>query len=286
MSYYYKYDFVSPAPLYAKVREELKSYFDSGAVDDLLFPTWTNDCIRKLGKVSYQVKSTLLHITDYQERLPDDFHKVKEAWACIPGKSVVYEHPSYIYQECITSADLVGSNIPDTCDTCNDYPSTIKVVYKFKDSEVIHYHGRSHLLKPGNLPTKECCVPHCENFYSTSSDIFDIHGNKFTTNFREGHVYLVYHAHERDSEGNRLIIEDIQVQNYIEAYLKFKLFEQLSNTVTDETFKQIAFKLERAERAKDEAWVIADTWTKKETVERKQLAKKRALNQNRMYDIR
>ena len=30
MSYYYKYDFVSPEPLYATVKEELKSYFDTG----------------------------------------------------------------------------------------------------------------------------------------------------------------------------------------------------------------------------------------------------------------
>ena len=28
MSYYYKYNFISPEPIYATVKEELKSYFD------------------------------------------------------------------------------------------------------------------------------------------------------------------------------------------------------------------------------------------------------------------
>ena len=30
MSYYYKYDFVSPEPLYATVKEELKSHISEG----------------------------------------------------------------------------------------------------------------------------------------------------------------------------------------------------------------------------------------------------------------
>jgi hypothetical protein len=36
--------------LYATVKEELKSYFDTGAVDDLLFPTYVNKCLSNLVK--------------------------------------------------------------------------------------------------------------------------------------------------------------------------------------------------------------------------------------------
>ena len=58
MSYYYKYSFISPEPLYATVKEELKSYFDTGAVDDLMFGTWTDKALRKLGKSSYSIAET------------------------------------------------------------------------------------------------------------------------------------------------------------------------------------------------------------------------------------
>jgi len=82
MSYYYKYQFISPESVYAIVREELKSYFDTGAVDDLMFPTYLNKCLNKLGKSSYAISETVLHIENFEARLPDNFRAVREPWMC------------------------------------------------------------------------------------------------------------------------------------------------------------------------------------------------------------
>ena len=60
MSYYNKYNFVSAEPTYAIVKEELKSYFDTGAVDDLLFPTYLNKCLDKLGKATHAIVPVIL----------------------------------------------------------------------------------------------------------------------------------------------------------------------------------------------------------------------------------
>lgn len=80
MSYYYKYNFVSPEPVFAIVQEELKSYFDSGAIDSLMFNTYLNKCLNKLGKGSYNIVPTILYIEGYEARLPDNFYSVREAW--------------------------------------------------------------------------------------------------------------------------------------------------------------------------------------------------------------
>ena len=69
MSYYYKYNFVSPSPIYAVVKEELKSYFDTGAVDDLLFPTYLDKCLRKPGRATYVISEEILYIEDSEARL-------------------------------------------------------------------------------------------------------------------------------------------------------------------------------------------------------------------------
>ena len=82
MSYYYKYNFVSPEPIYAIVMEELKSYMDTGAVDSLLFPTYTDKCLRKLGRTTYVISEEILYVEDFQTRLPDNFFAVREAWLC------------------------------------------------------------------------------------------------------------------------------------------------------------------------------------------------------------
>ena len=80
MSYYYKYTFTSPESIYSLVKEEFKSYFDTGAVDDLLFPTYLDKCLKKLGRSSYVISEDVIEIDNFQGRLPDNFYAVREAW--------------------------------------------------------------------------------------------------------------------------------------------------------------------------------------------------------------
>ena len=75
MSYYYRYNFVSPEPIFAIVKEELKSYFDSGAIDSLLFPTWLSKCLDKLGKSSLYIVPTILHIDCFEYWIHNFFAK-------------------------------------------------------------------------------------------------------------------------------------------------------------------------------------------------------------------
>ena len=82
MSYYYSYSFISPEEIFANVQEELKSYFDTGAVDNLMFPVYVNKCLDKLGRSSYAITQEMLYLEDFQARLPDNFYAVREAWLC------------------------------------------------------------------------------------------------------------------------------------------------------------------------------------------------------------
>ena len=43
MSEFYKYEFVSAEPMYAEIKEKLKTYFDSGAITMLCFLFGLND---------------------------------------------------------------------------------------------------------------------------------------------------------------------------------------------------------------------------------------------------
>src|SRR5574337_1086162 len=98
MSYYYHYNFVSPDPIYANVKEEFKSYFDTGAVDDSMFNIWTGWCLQKLGKATYPILPMLLHIENFQARLPDDFYGAREVWATREWQ-FDYQLPSSLYNQ-------------------------------------------------------------------------------------------------------------------------------------------------------------------------------------------
>lgn len=284
MSVYYKQNFVSPEEIFALVKEELKSYFDTGAVDDSLFPRWTDECIKKLGKASYPINQTLLCLDGYEARLPDDFYKVREAWACTEYEKD-YQLPNATYTQVKQESTRIDD--PDVyCKQCTncEFPDVIQAVYKTTNTVVFQYR-KQYLLTPGNIYTACPQDLYCANYNSATDESYDIRDNKFVVTFRTGTVYLQYYSTQFDCS-NQLIPDEYRTQKFIELYLKQKIFEQLFNQCTDETYNQLREKSMMYKQMADEAYIMADTENKKEDVYRKQRAIRRVQDRFKRYDIR
>lgn len=287
ISYYYEYNFVSPESIYALVKEELKSYFDTGAIDDALFAKYTDKCLKKLKKGVLPIEQTLLSIQGNSSRLPDDFDSVREAWMC-DHRDFSFRDASARYDQIVAGCTSTRIDSPDvSCGMCSacTYPDIVQAVYK-TTKEVIFQTRRTHLLRPGNLSVRTHLGPHCSNINSKSHDTFDIRDNKFITNFSQGVVHLIYYGKYYDENGYQMIPDEIRIQEYIESFLKYKMFEQLSNQVTDETAKQIEAKVEKYDKEQAEKFVLAEIEMKKQTVHEKHQAAIRTLTRNQRYEIR
>jgi hypothetical protein len=294
MSYYYKYNFVSPEPVYALVKEELKSYFDTGAVDDLLFPTYLDKCLKKLGQSSYVISQQLLYIEDFEARLPDNFYAVREAWLCTSIPGYPYQTANSFYSQAasettiqvspVTSGGQPCTNLECTtgCPTC--MPELVQAVYKTNQQVAVEYH-RQYLLKPGNISVRANCSLDCANFGSSAADSFDIRDNKFVTNFRHGVVHLVFYSTEYDNAGNQMMPDNYRIREFIEAFIKYKVFETLANQTNDETFNQLQQKLVYYKQLHDEAFIMAYTEIKKQTSWEKQRRVRKDLNRFNMYEL-
>lgn len=293
MSYYYKYNFTSPEIVYSTVKEELKSYMDTGAVDDLLFPTYLDKCLRKLGRATYVISEELLQIEDFQARLPDNFFAVREAWLCTDVQGFPYKTANSFYSQASSETTIqvspvisnqvsCNSNCPP--DNCTCIPELIQSVYKTNNEVNISY-TKKYLLKPGNISVKANCTLDCANFGSSSADSFDIRDNKLVTNFRCGTVYLVFYATEYDNGGNQLIPDNYRIREYIEAFIKYKVFETLTNQITDETFNQLQTKLGYYKQLADEAFIMADIEIKKQDTYAKQRRIKNDLNRFNRFEL-
>lgn len=296
MSYYYKYNFVSPEPQYATVKEEFKSYFDTGAIDDFMFPTYLNKCLNKLGKANYVIKEEPLYIEDFTARLPDNFFSVREAWMCTFVNGMPYRSANSFYSQA-ASTDTIQvsptvsgyracSNIDCTSEVCGGecMPQLIQAVYKTNNQLNMSY-SRQYLLKPGNISVHKDCDLGCSNFGSSSADSFDIRDNKFVTNFRQGIVHLIFYATEYDENSNQLIPDNYRVKEYIETFLKFKMIEQLTNQINDETFNQLQSKLGYYKAQSEEAYILAETELKKQDAYAKFRRIKQNLNRLNMYEL-
>lgn len=311
MSGYYKYNFVSPEPVYSIVKEELKSYMDTGAVDDLLFPTYLDKALKKLGRTTYVITDEVLFIEDFQARLPDNFYAVREAWMTTEVAGYPYQSANSFYSQAASAttiqvAPLTIGGTPCNNPSCQNsqcdgtcMPVLVQAVYKTNNS-VARGFTHNYLLKPGNISArKNCGVEYTNNWemYSeappiheftpgaASYDSFDIRDNKFVTNFRNGVVHLIFYATEYDEIGNQLIPDNYRIREYVESFLKFKIFETLTNQTNDETFNQLQQKLMYHKQAYEEAYIMADIEMKKQTPWEKQRRIKNDLNRFNMYEL-
>lgn len=294
MSYYYKQDFVSPSPLYAEIKEDLRSYFESGALDDMMFPLWTSQCLRRFKKSSYRIEQTVLTLDGYEACLPEDFNAVRELWACSVEYSQPIQEPNAFYYQrdcriddyresgcspCFGEDDDCTTNCSDSCD--NRYMVTHKVT-----NHMIFSFTRTYLLTPGNINAKKYCGEACPNMYANTPYSYDIYNNKIITNFSEGSLHLIYYADSTNEEGEQLVPDNFYVQEYIKSYIKYKCFMQLSNQVTDETFNQIQLKKNEADQDQLEKLILAETDLKKRTAEDKYRDIGKSYRRFKKYNIR
>lgn len=299
MAYYYKYQFTSPESVYATIKEELKSYFDTGSVDDLMFPTYLNKCLEKLGRATYIITGEVLYIEDFEARLPDNFHAVREAWMCTELPLYPYQSANSFYSQAASQTTILVSPLTIGGTSCNNpkcyvpqcegtcMPELIQAVYKTNNS-VARAYRQEYLLSPGNISVKgKCDVEYSHNFtpHSSSMDSFDIRDNKFVTNFRNGVVHLLMYATDYDNTGNQLVPDNFRIKEYIEAFIKYKIFETLTNQITDETFNQLQQKMIYYKQQSDEAYIIALTEIKKPTDWQIQRKIKTTLNRFKMYEL-
>ena len=299
MSNYYKYNFVSPEPVFSIIKEELKSYFDTGAIDDILFPTYLDKCLKKLGRTTYIITDEILYIENFEARLPDNFYAVREAWMCSEVPLISHQDASSFYTQTESntiqiSPLTIGGN-SCTNPACHNpqcdgvcLPEIVQAVYKTNHVTPRTYH-RNYLLKPGNISAKKYCdVEYNTNFTpnAASLDSFDIRDNKFVTNFRSGIVHMLMYATDYDEIGNQLIPDNYRIKEYVEAFIKYKLFETLFNQINDETFNQIEKKMMLYKQMSEEAYIMADIEIKKQTIYQKTNRIKKDLNRFNMYELR
>lgn len=280
ISSYYQYPFISPESLFATIKEELSSYFETGVMDDNLFPRWTSEALKKLSKSSLKVEHEVLFVEGYQAKLPSGFHSVKEAWGvtCLSDTMLL---PEATYEN-VTRNITPEYDRCSPCDPC--LPDLVRVTYKTK-STVTYDYKITTLLKPGNVNAITQCGTDCLNIGSKSYEEFDIRGNKIVTNFENGTIYLIYYSENYDDNGFQLIPDATQIELYIEKYLKFKLFYKLYQTITDETVNQVRTKYLEAKVDMEEAFITALNHTKKETVRRKIEKMKRVRDTFKHYYI-
>lgn len=238
---YNNINYISPEVLIAEVKEELKSYFESGGVTDIMLPTYVDQCLRKLKSLVLKPDQAILFIRNYKGELPSDFHKLDYAISYgqrADKRTNIGTLPSTVGY---WSKSIECTNCQEDCDpkyeifekiTCQPHHS-VQFVYNSPKWIRVYYGSR------------DMCTKSCPNLRMKVDDILTIHEHgTLSSTFEEGDVYIRYFSRPVDENGFPLVPEILEVEEYIKSHTKFKIFEQLWNSVVDETFNQIKEKVQ------------------------------------------
>lgn len=284
-SYYYKKDFVSPVSIWAEVKEELSSYFLSGALDDMMFPKWTEKCLQKLGKSTLKIQETTLTVADYEACLPSDFDSIRELWMCTVYNSITIQNPSVAYCQSDCRVSIYPEDKCSPCFESENCSTKYMVTNKFTDTFYFSFE-KTVLLKPGNLHAKQFCGTFSPNLYiDNCPHTFDVQGSKVMVNYPEGTLYLMYYSQAVDEDGEQLIPDMYRVKEFVRLYIIEQLFRKLLNITTDESINIVERKLQQAKQDSAEAFIMAERDLKTETIDRKIRKIVNSYNTNNKYRL-
>lgn len=139
------------------------------------------------------------------------------------------------------------------------------------------------LLRIGNVNTKKSCTTNCANVFSTEADTITIQGGSLFTNFREGSVFMRYHAFPIDEEtGLPLIPDDPIIEKCLEMYIKANIIRNLWTNSEADVAQQVNYYDNLSREALLEAKHYTKLPTFQTTVNAIRLTRKR-LNVYQLY---
>lgn len=226
-----QFKFISSEIIVAQIKQELKSYFDSGSMNEVLIPSHINDALRKLNLLVLELDYEVIEVDNYRGYFDKKFTYIKDAWLCEVKEYETYEHNPNIYK-------YYKKTICDS--ECNNVNEVFENIVKVTPTKTITYEKPS-LLKISNTSLSKCSKD-CKGINQINTKEIKINDRYISTNFNSGNVYIEHYSRPYDEFGP-LIPEIVEVEEFIKYFVIFKLFEQLWNSVSDESTNIIERKL-------------------------------------------
>ena len=236
-----KYDnipFISSETLVAEVKQELKTYFEAGAISEIMIPTFIDQALRKLKVLVLRPEEAIIRFENYKSELPYDFAMLDYA--------ISYESDIFWQGGAHTFSGYWYKNMEGQCNTCDPCHSNVET---YETISVLTPGYRITMKHPRWIrvyfDSTSLCTENCENLKVSSTDIIKIGNNKkVSASFKTGCIYLRYFSRPMDDNHVPMVPEVLEVEEYIKSYLKYKFFEMMWHSVMDESTRQITEKLQ------------------------------------------
>lgn len=200
----------------------------------------------KLSTKINPVRETVLEISHYRTKLPDNFHLMNFALLCFSGsKTVVNFKPTT--EEVVTEGCYPTDKPYTRYDDCGNGIQVIQHfsthTYTWREQAPIHF-------TDGTLVKNECPNRRCRSAFTAY-----IKDGYIWTNVEYGNLYINYEASMEDEEGNLLVVDHDIINGWYEYALKDKILENMFNR-GEQVQTQLQLNRMRLREAKIEATAV------------------------------
>jgi len=276
----YQYEFESPEGLYAEIKMELRSYFESGAVDDTLFLAYTDTCLQKIGRSMLQTKYSIIELKNHKAILPEHIKYLNDVLYAGETSTIVskpflkHGHSEIKYFK----DDELGENSDPICKKIIVYHDEFK-----QEQQTTFTYTR---LVPVDVESRELCENPWYRNMTEFTAWYRTNGRILESNMRNGYILVSYKRRYVNDDGYLLIPAEQKFYDLLSNYIKYRLFEQLWHVVTDESSNQIQNKMLFYKQQYEESLIIARTeFNSKSYNEQLDSTRKRQNRFRRKYDI-
>lgn len=217
--------------IFDAVADDFRTYEDEDLINYSSLIKVVRECNATLSLKINPESSSLIDITDYKGKLPDNFETLSMALLCTK-KMVNTTKPSGFHVEQITE-----SQCKNPCSVClEECEIDYKVVKKcqnewteFSDLDIVTIVN----------DTFKKVDPKAINFISRSPNEMKIQGDYIHTNFRNGTVYIEYVTNLEDEEGNLLVLDNPMTDPYYEYACKKHIIKTLYYNADDDVERKL-----------------------------------------------
>lgn len=217
--------------LIAEIQTSLRQYDESGLIDYRSLNRWIRQELKRFGTNIMVVAEKFMEVKDGKATLPEDFYTLKFAVKC--------DKDSY-YVDDNCRKEVVESNywkqrLESTYVWDNQSNSHVQQDFKCIEEKIVHNNCQVTLrytnptmLKLTKGVKRDLLANECKNLKIFNCP-YEINIDRETVkcNFKNGNVYIQYYAIPTDDDGDLLIPDLRNLEEYLIAYCKRRILEDV-----------------------------------------------------------
>jgi hypothetical protein len=253
------YDWISTESIVAQLKEELRSYFETGVIDDGMFPMYVDHCLKKVGMTMLESVDEIIPLRNKKAILPEGVVFLNDVLYAGDEQNIKGNIPggTNMYNQTTTEVVLQPDgtiNVPGN----PEVGSTVQIVER-TTNRLLNTYDIVTRLRPASLQAKNMCEDSRFKKFYDYPYYYDVSGRILSTNHPDGELLIRYKRYRTDDEGYPMVPDNVTMQDLVQYYLRYKIFEQLWNSVTDETYNQMQNKMQYYEQKYNDALIMART---------------------------